>query len=792
MFQDIRYAVRGILRQPGFSLAVLLLLTIGLGAVAAGYTVFNGLFIRGWALPNSSDLFVVHAQRAGVPNNVYISDGFTFEAFDQIHASATAADYVAFRIDYFRVGAESGRTGYHTPGVFGTTNIVETLGIPLQLGRGFESRSSPSDIRIVMSDGVWRRVFGARADIIGQTVWVNNTPTNVTGVMGREFAGLAERRVDLIVEVAALPQLGRASAANGKAGPKTCCVTLAGRRREGTTARRVSEELQLLAARYRQSAALPPLGIAVTSTAPGQSLLRGRRASDTATSFTLIACGLILILMLTSANVGNLYLARGFRREREIAARLSLGATRGRIVRQLLTEGLVMATMAGTLALVITRAVPTLLRLMEDNATASMFAADWRVVAFTVLGVVVTCLIVSLAPALHTTKVAWRGVTASISSRASGIRAAVLAAQIAIAMVLVVSATLLGRGIHHIVRVSPNFSLNTTTAVTLHAPDTGAYDAGRATVISAALKDAIQRSNIAAGLAGVIPVSGQSGHTTSVSAAAAGDAPLRGKLVPLDYAAHSVLGIKLLQGRWPSDRRADAEAAINETLARQLWPGESVVGKRITLAFDRRTYTVVGMTHDARLTTLAEIEPIVHVPPTDGLPILLVRNSSGVEQTIRALVSAVDPQLTVSVVPLAATVKETIQEAVLGAAIASGLALVALLLAVCGVFSVFSYIVEERRKEIGIRRALGASRQEIVGALVAATRFPIGAGTLLGLFLSVWAAMMLRGFLHGMSPTDPASHLLTACILVAAALIATMVPMRHAMRVNPSDILRSE
>src|SRR5688500_15946937 len=222
-------------------------------------------------------------------------------------------------------------------------------------------------------------------------------------------------------------------------------------------------------------------------------------------AFTLVGAGIVLVLLLTCANVGNLFLARSLRREREIAVRLSLGASRPRVVRQLLTEGLVMAAIAGGTAFLLTLGVPAVMPLVEDNAPTNVLTPDWRVAAFTLAGVVGTCLLVSLAPALQTTRIAWRGATATMSPRTGRIRSLVLAVQIAIAAVLVVSATLLARGIDRALRVPADFALQTTTAVTLRLPANQPNVPGRFDQMRFDFARAIHASGAPFGIAGTIP-----------------------------------------------------------------------------------------------------------------------------------------------------------------------------------------------------------------------------------------------------------------------------------------------
>jgi len=788
--QDARYALRGLRRQPGFSAAVVLMLMIGLGLFAGGYSVVNGFFLRGWNVPESSRVFRVGAERRAAPAAGTVYDGFSFGAFKYLLANAKAGDYIAMSIETFRIKPENteGR-GTHTQGMLMSSNAIETLRIPLQRGQGFAGVHRPGETpRILISDAVWRRVFASDPNIIGRTVRARDVAATIVGVTAREFDGLGERPLDVVAELEAAPQFD-AGVADEIKDETRCCVTLVGRIREGFSRQQVREELELLTTQYRRALRLPDLVVSLGSTAPGESLGR-TKSNGLVMALTLVGSGILLVLLLTCANVGNLYLARSLRRQREIAVRLSLGASRARVVRQLLTEGLVMAAIAGAGAFAITTSVPILLHMIEDNVSMSMFAADWRVALFTVTGVFATCLLVSLAPALQTTRIQWRGATASISARTGQMRGVVLAVQIAIATVLVLSAALIARGILQAAS-APDFALHSTIAVTLQVPADVREDSKARDRIGERLASAVKTSDLEIGLAGTIPASGRAGLSTGVNVPQS-EVEFRTRLVPISTAALKVLDVPLTRGRWASDDAKAGEAVINETLARQIWPDGEAVGRRLTLHFNKKDYVIVGVTRDAHLTALDDVEPMIHATATSGLPHLLVRDAPDLARRVKALVASVDPSLTITLTPLSDSVRQTLMTAMGAAAIASALGAIALILAIIGVFGVFSYLVEERRREIGIRLALGASRRQVRGALMRAVRSPVIMGLVAGLTLSAIAGMALRSLLFGLSPADPISYGLVAVVLTAAALIATAIPLRRALRIDPAATLKAD
>jgi predicted permease len=790
--QDLRYAARTMRRQPGFTVAAVAMLAIGLGLVAGGYTVFNGFFVRGWNLPDNDQLFTVQANRLQTPAGAFVNDGITEGAYAHIRQHAQSATYVAMMIDYFRVSGDPAAFGTHTAGMILSSNAVETLGIPLQLGTGFGGVESPANPRIVISDGLWRRLFGADPSVVGRTVWLNKVPATVVGITARGFDGLGPRPLDVILDSGAAAPWRRERQKELAADGTRCCVMLSGRLQPTRSRSQAQHELLQLTSQYRSERGQPPLAVLLTSTAAFDGLRGSGRENGIRVVLALIGAGLLLVMLLTCANVGNLYLARSLRRQREIAIRLSLGAGRARIVRQLLTEGLLLASIAGSIAFLMTWGVPFALQQIEDNATVTMFAADWRVAVFTALAVVASCLLVSLAPALQTTRISWRGATPMMSPRTGPARGIVLAAQITIAAVLVVTATLLARGILHATSAETDFALHRTTAVHLQSRSNAAHTRTRIDHIRAALNRAAADSSLQIGIAGAVPISsGRPGLQSSVQPAGS-EAKFRCRLLPLTEAGAGVLQLRLRSGRWASDDPHAAEAVINETLARQIWQDGSAVGRSLTLSYDDRAYTIVGVVRDSHLTSLSEIEPIIHITDTNSLPVLLARTAPGVEARIKALVGEIDPSIELTFAPLSKSVKESLENALIGVTIAGGLAVIALILAIVGVFGVFSYLVEERRQEIGIRLALGATRIQIGRALLTAVRGAMTAGLLAGLGVSAIAAVLLRRFLLGLSPADPISYLIVTIVLASAALAGTAIPVRRALRVDPALTLRAE
>jgi ABC-type antimicrobial peptide transport system permease subunit len=269
-------------------------------------------------------------------------------------------------------------------------------------------------------------------------------------------------------------------------------------------------------------------------------------------------------------------------------------------------------------------------------------------------------------------------------------------------------------------------------------------------------------------------------------------AEFRIEQMSLTRAAFDVLEVPLAAGRWASDDLQAGEALVNETLAGRLSPVSSVLGQSFTLSFNRRTYVITGIVRDAHLTAFDRVDPMVFIPPVSGFPVLLATTTPDAERQLAALVESVDPDLEVTFAPLSESAQAALATARAGAAIAGSLGVVALLLAIIGVGGVFSYLVEEQRREIGIRLALGGSRGQIAAALARACRGAVMGGLAAGLVLSVLAGIALRNFLFGLHPLDPISYAAVAVLLLASALVSTVLPLRRALRVDPAVTLRAD
>jgi predicted permease len=573
-----------------------------------------------------------------------------------------------------------------------------------------------------------------------------------------------------------------------------CCIQIAARLADGVERARARQELQLLHERFTTAGKRKTGTIAVFGTSYAD--MPGSNDLDV---LPLIAAALGLVLLLACANVGNLQLARGIARRREIATRVAIGAGRWRIVRQLLVEGLVLVGIAGAISMAVAAYLPPVaLRLMGDElATAreARFIPDWQVAAVTAGVCIIACLAFALAPAVHATR---RTIPLGSLDRGGTrrarfhLRAGFLAIQIAVCTVLLFGAALVTRAIAHATAFDPGFSVEEVHRVSVSLPHEVSADERSA--FGQQLFVELERR------AGAPIATGHHGPFTdfpfTIGIALPHEAPRDHRQVARRSVSHryfEVLRIPLVRGRmFASD--ATGEVVVNEAFARAFWRGADPLGQMIRHIDSKGaiagTLTIVGVVQDAYLTGLKRIEPVVFRPTRSGT--LITSGGADTLEWIRATATGLNRAATVRAWPLTDDLREYLGESRAGAAMAWGIGLLGLALASVGVLGVFAYAVEERRREIGVRLALGAARSHVVWMLLSTSGRGMLAGLGAGLLLSLAAGPVLGSYLYGLSPLDPLAYASVLALLGVTALAATFVPARRAFRVDPAVTLRED
>ena len=815
--QDVWYAVRSLRRQPGVSAVIVGVLGIVIGLNTTLFTVVAGIALRPWpGVTDPSRLVRVYLQdpsglAAGFSRSDYLTLAEQATSLSGIAGSSGAS---------VRVGPASGTTA--TDALMVSENFFDLLGVTFADGRGFVS--DDDDALAVLGYDFWRTRLGGEAGVVGRTITINDVPFRVVGIASQAF-GRAEPayRRGLFLPFATLPLLHPSDPSDTNAPTASvCCVDVVGRLAPGTTRAMAANELDVLSRQFVAFSGNKARGVAVVGTEFVAQPGRGDSAQALLPA-SLLMSALLLVWLIACANVGNLLLARAAARVREIGVRLSLGATRGRLVRQLLTEGFVLALAAGAIGIGVADQLPTILfRIVAEPGTQAAFPfsvePDGVVLGYAVILAGLSTMAFALAPALWATRASVAsalGQRDGLTASRFPLRGLLLAIQVAVSVVLLVSAGLLVRAAQRQGGTfDPGFSVDEVAVVSFDLPE-GVYDRPRATAYFA---------DLTAGLRG-LPIDGFafasrepfSLYREGTFFHLPGETKEQARTLSyLDVSPEymRLLRIPILAGR-------DFDAAdvgrpgvlINESMARRYWPGERPVGKTLFMrprgpSNDMVAREVVGVVRNVQTGMSDKVQPMLYVPALPGTtvrdfisvdprasqaPTLLVKTTStAVLGDIARRAAQLDSRVQARAVPLSVARDTMLASARWGTILAGTLGAFALVLATIGMFGVFAYAVRQQTREIGIRMALGAPAAAVVRLVLAGHSKAVLAGLGVGLLGSVAASIVLRSRLHGLSPFDPSAYLGVAAILAVAGLLASVVPARRATRVDPLEALRCD
>jgi predicted permease len=786
--RDILYAWRTFRRAPLAALTIVATVALGLGLIATAFTLYSAFFLRRDAVQNASELVAVERSTRGSPDAL----SFTRAEYEAMRRETTVFTDVAAMLPPVRTRLD----GRLVTGSLVSGNFFQTLGVRAALGRslvpGDDGRLAGRPV-IVLSHLGWKKLFAGDPMVIGRGVLVNAAPYEIVGVMPDGFRGLGILSPDywapLGTEAGSLVEvIGRLKPAASVEAARAALTSWASRRRDLTAAER---------------------GVVVLR--PSQGTL----STDTLTAllfFSPIFVAFGSILMIGCANVASLLLARGVSRQREIGIRLSLGASRRRIIRQLLTENLLLALIAAAGGLVIARAVLAgALRLATTTVSPELLAVDltlfepivtdWRVVAFLIAGATVSTAFFGLAPALYASRLelvrTMRGeVTRDAHPRRA--RQMLIALQVGASALLLICAAIFLRGAAMASTVKPGLRTSDTVWVPI------SNELRRAALLQAVFAD----PSVAA-----IAASSQPSDfvvETSLSADAAGRRATVGTM-QVSPGYFDVLDVDLVNGRGFTQVERTAEAGVvvvSETISRRLWPDRNAVGQVLRLEAPpsmSRTFNVVGV---VRETGQGFLLPDVFTFRGIYLPVgpehagtsLILRVRGEPEQARQGLIrrlTGVDPGLgsIIAMRALAGMQTSVLRFAFRVTVVLGGLAL---LLTVSGLFSVLSYVVEQRTREIGVRVALGATARNVAGLVLSQSLRPVGIGLAAGASLAAAAAITLMATpaASAIGDTvrvlDPVAYGFSGLVVVTACALAAWVPALRACRLDPVTTLRQD
>jgi predicted permease len=806
--QDIRYGIRTLARTPGFTLIAVAVLALGIGANATVFSLANAFFLR--PLPVSDPGTIVRVYSNRYSNTAYRS---YIEYRDR---NSTLAGLAAFQMQSFGL-----RIDADTEPAFGTIvsgDYFSVLGVAPARGRLLVASDDRAGAppAVVLSHAFWKRRFGASPDIVGKTIGLNGQAFTIVGVAAEGFTGLMTPLVgDLWVPLAADALLR--PALDPVTRLDTTSIHLVARLKPGVDRALAEADLDTIGRQLRRAGGGPDQGPAVT--VYGSTMLHPEFSAPV-TAFTAVLMTVVaLVLLIVCLNVANLVLARAAGREAELAIRQSLGAGRGRLIRQLLTENLLLALAgaAGGLAIAFwcTRLLMAV-HLPTPVPIALDLSIDMRVLAFTTVAAVAATLAFGVTPALSASRIdlvrAVKGIGGD-GPRHGRLRSAFLVAQVSMSVLLLITAGLFIRGFRTAQSIDTGFESGHVLTASIDL-ETRGYSAARGRELLRSLADRLEAAPgvLAVNLVDTVPVT-LSNSTTYLLRD--GDvAPAQGQQppTPLIYTngvgpAHfRTLQIAMVAGRdftYLDDDAAPRVAIVNETLARRFWPGKRAVGQHLRPLDGgpntRDIVEVVGVVRDSKYVTVGEApRPFIYRPLAQEYTprvTILVRSAgppASVLPAIKQEVRALDPALPIlNVEPLTDAISVSLLPARIAGSLLGALGVLALALAALGIYGVLSFLVRARTREIGIRVAIGATPGVVTTMVVRQAMTWTVAGAGVGLVLAFALTRFLEGFLYGISPTDALTFGGVLLLLALVACVAALVPALRASRLDPITALRN-
>ena len=801
LVRDGRYAIRMLLRHPGFTLVAVLTFALGIGVNTAVFSVFNGVLLRPLPYPDPDRITMIWMdnRRQQIKEDITSYPNY----IDWKEQSGSYAHMAAFRPAAFNltdVGEPERLQGSQV-----TASFFDVMGVQPILGRTFTAASETpgQDAVVVISHGLWQRRFGGAGDALGKTITLNGRPHEIVGVM----PGTLQVPEDAELWKPLAPGEQERSARN------SFWLPVIGRLKPGVSPEQAQTEMSGIAARLEE--AYPGnkgFGVYVVP-------LHRQLVGDIEGSLRVLLAAVAFVLLIACANLGNLMLGRTAARRKELAIRTALGARRWRLARQIVTETMVLALAGSVLGLVFAYwATGFFITLGGDTIPRpEAIGIDGRVLLFTLALAIVSALIAGLIPALQASRSAVSDHLreggregGAVASRRT--RNALIVAEVAMAFMLLAGAGLLVRTLWTMQQVDRGFRADRIATMRVSLP--AALYAGPAEVrgFYAQLLERVRAlpgvEAASTGTGVLMPLLANSGVYT-----------IEGKPLPppeerVEYPFEIVspgyfetLGVSLAAGRTFSlQDHADAPFAVvvNETLAGDAWPGQEAIGRRLRPGTNPNStapwMTVVGVVRDLRRADLTRpVRPELYMSALQvpqRTQMLLVRTAGdpgAIMPLVRREVQALNPQLPLFAVgTLSGSLSETLTSPRFRATLLAGFAIIALLLAGIGIYGVTAHAVSQRTQEVGIRMALGARAGDVLGMMVGQHLRPALIGVVLGVVGALAMSRWLSSFVYGIAATDPATFAIMGLALVTVAAAACWIPARRATRVDPVVALRAQ
>ncbi len=805
LWQDLRYGLRMLAKNPGFAAVAVIALALGIGANSAIFSVVNTVLLRPLPYKNPERLVMVWEENSkqGFPRDTPSPANF-IDWRDQNHVFESMAAIVEASFNLTGAGDPERIDGH---GV--SAGLFSLLGVEPQLGRAFRSEEDkPGGSHVVIiSYGLWQRRFGSDPGIIGNPINLNGKSFIVVGVMPRTFQ-FPTRKDQLWVPLAFDAK---------EAGQRgSHYLEVIARIKPGVTLQQAQAEMTTIATRLQQQYPETNTSIGAVVTP-----LHEQVVGDIKPALLVLLGAVAFVLLIACANVANLLLARAAVRQKEIALRLALGAGRARLIRQFLTESVLLAALGGGIGLLLAVVgLSVLKRFIPPNISqAQAITIDAKVLIFTVLVSILTGLIFGLAPATQAANfnlndtLKESGRDSAAGSRGNRIRGLLVISEVAVSFILLIGAGLLINSFLHLRNVDPGFRAERALTMKIVLPEPRYADKEQRGVF---YRELIRRVETLPGVSSAavatnLPLT-ESGNSVGVSIEGHADpAPDRVPIVITRIISpryFETMGIPLLKGRaFTEEDKSESESpsviVVSETTARSFWPGEDALGKHIKVGSpsnnDNKWLTVIGVVKDVRQFELVvEPKPQMYLPFTQANfcePRALVVKTNleplSLAATVRKTVWEIDKDQPVSDI---ASMEHIVSESVarqrfsmLLLGIFAGLALV---LAAVGIYGVMSYSVAQRTHEIGIRMALGAQKKDVLKLTIGQGLKLVLIGVAIGLGAAFILTRVIASLLFGVSATDPITFVAISLVLIGVAMLASLIPALRAMKVDPMFALR--
>ena len=803
VLEDSRLALRGLRRRPTFTAVAVGTLALGIGANSAIFTLVSAHFLAPLPYDRPDELALLWETGRGTQQVRTVAPGNYFDWREQ---STSFADIAAYNVDGATLSGEGGAAERVTASVV-TPHFFDLLGARPVLGSGFdEQRAREADERLViLSHSLWTRRYGGDQGIVGTDIRIDGRPHTVVGVMPPEF-----RQPERTLSFQAT-ELWRPMLLDEQRDQRSSrYLRTIARRNPDVSVEQAREEMTLLGQRLERAFPEANAGRGVLVRTLDEYLLGDARP----TLMMLLYAG-AAVLLIVCANVANLILARGEERRQEFALRAALGSGRGRLLRQIVVESVVLALMSAAAGTLFVLGGQGVLQGVQQRFFSGLtdVTVDWRVVAFTTAVAIASGLLFGLPFARSASKPELRAALVEGGHRTGGragagaMRSLLIVGQVGMATTLLVVAALLSRSFSELVNVAPGFEAEGVITFSVSAPSASypsteqVVQYHRELVTNVQALSGVQEVSIVSDLMFTTENRSRTFRVEGIPYDAADPPSAEYHHVTAEY--FSVLEIPLLSGSMPDSWELSDEPSVlvNEEMARTVWPGRDPVGASFLLdgsnPISARVAGVVGNVRDDGFA--ADPDPVFFVPfgPMPNRRMSYVLRASGepgeVMAQVRQIVSRSDPDVPAAELQmLGAMMAETVVRPRAASLIGLTFALIALLVAAAGIYGVLSYTVQARTRELGIRAALGASGSQLVSMVMGYSTRLIALGLALGVVGAFAAKSAVSGLLFGVQSWDPLSHVVAVAVLGAVGLVAAWIPARRAVTIDPQEALRAE